>query len=81
MKRGWWSLKDTEKLDPLKCLVFPHGPIDSLDENDHKLTSDDIDLETFDSVITSTIPLNDVDREHIVTLVKQGCYSGEVIQE
>ena len=78
MKRGWWELKDN--LDPLKCLVFPKY---QGSEYEPEELSDDgrIDLELFDDIVKSTIKLNDTDREHIVSLIKQGVQSGEVVQE
>jgi len=73
MPTGWWKLK--ENLDPLKCLLFPKelGNVD--DENS------DYDTELFNEIIESNIPLNEIDIEHIIGLVKQGYYQGQVVQE
>jgi len=73
MNTGWWKLK--ENLDPLKCLLFPKelGNVD--DENS------EYDKELFDEIVESTIQLNETDIEHIIGLVKQGYYQGEVVQD
>lgn len=76
MSRGWWSVR--EHLDPLKCLVFPKYQENHYEQNELSIDGE-IDLELFDEIIESTIPLNDVDRTHIVNQVKQGVQSGEVV--
>ena len=76
MTTGWWELK--KDLEPTKCLVFPK--MRDTEYNSDDLTDDgEIDLELFDDIVKSTIKLTDCDREMIVTLIKSGYTSGQVV--
>ena len=67
---GWWELKPREQLDPYQCLQL--GATDDLGEE----YCDIEEIVEFD--VEPGYEISEVDKEHVTSLIKQGCTCGEI---